>query len=101
VGIGSDDLSKQGIIREKFKSLYNHIYIKIYDYEIESYIKNITSIHSRISTKLKNQLSIESLAHKYGFISDKIAQDVSVYYIKVSQEHLILPPELNSFKINS
>jgi hypothetical protein len=100
VGIGSNDLSKQGIVREKFKSLYVHIYKNIYDYEIESYIKNITSIHSRISTKLKNQLSIESLAHKYGFISEKIAQDVSVYYINVSQDYLVLPPELNTFKIN-
>jgi translation initiation factor IF-1 len=100
LGIGSNDLSKQGIVREKFKSLYVLIYKNIYDYEIESYIKNITSIHSRISTKLKNQLSIESLAHKYGFKSKKISQDVSVYNIDLSKEHLILPPELNTFKIS-
>ncbi len=100
VGIGSNDFSKQGIVREQFKSLYNHLYKKIYDYEIESYIKNITSIHSRISTKLKNQLSIESLAHKYGFKSKKISQDISVYNIELSKDYLALPSTLNTFKIN-
>lgn len=101
LGIGSEDLSKQGIVREKFKLLYKKIYEEIYDDEVDRYIKNITSVHSRISTRLKNQLKIESLAHKYGFNSTKVAQDVYVYNIDVSQEHLILPPELNSFKINS
>ncbi len=100
LGIGSEDLSKQGIVREKFKSLYKKIYEEIYDDEVDRYIKNITSVHSRISTRLKNQLKIESLAHKYGFNSTKVAQDVYVYNIDVSQEHLILPPELNTFKIN-
>ena len=101
VGIGSNELSKQGIVREQFKSLYNHLYKKIYDYEIESYIKNITSIHSRISTKLKNQLNIESLAHKYRFNSSKTRQDVYVYNIDVSQEDLVLPSILNTFKISN
>jgi hypothetical protein len=100
LGIGSEDLSKQGIVREKFKSLYKKIYEEIYDDEVDRYIKNITSVHSRISTRLKNQLKIESLAHKYGFNSTKIAQDVYVYNIDVTQDHLILPPELNTFKIS-
>jgi hypothetical protein len=99
-GIGSKDLSKQGIVREKFKSLHKKIYENIYEDEIDRYVKNITSVHSRISTRLKNQLKIESLAHKYGFKSSKTNQDVYVYNIDLSQEHLILPTELNTFKIS-
>jgi hypothetical protein len=101
VGIGRKDLSKEGIVREKFMSLYNHVYNKIYDDEVDRYVNSITSVHSRISTRLKNQLNIESLAHKYGFNSSKIDQDISVYNIDVSQKYLILPSTLNTFKINN
>lgn len=101
IGIGSKDLSKLGIVREKFKSLHKKIYENIYDDEIDRYIKNITSVHSRISTRLKNQLKIESLAHKYGFKSSKTRQDIYIYNIDISKEHLELPPDLNTFKINT
>ena len=97
LGIGKRDLSDNGKARSKFIGLYNHIYKKIYDDEIKSYITSITSVHSRISTLLKNTLTIESLAHKYGFSSKKIDQDVSVYSIEVSKEHLIYPSELEAF----
>lgn len=97
MGIGKRDLSDNGKARSKFIGLYNHIYKKIYDDEIKSYITSITSVHSRISTLLKNTLTIESLAHKYGFSSKKIDQDVSVYSIEVSKEHLIYPSELEAF----
>lgn len=101
IGIGRNDFSKEGIVREKLKSLYNQIYNKIYDDEIDRYVKSITSVHSRISTRLKNQLKIESLAHKYGFNSSKTSQDVTVYNIYLSQDYLELPSTLNTFKINT
>ena len=101
IGIGSKDFSKEGVVREKLKSLYNQIYNKIYDDEIDRYVKSIRSVHSRISTRLKNQLKIESLAHKYGFNSSKTSRDVTVYNIYLSQDYLVLPSRLNTFKINT
>ena len=98
---GSKDFSKEGVVREKLKSLYNQIYNKIYDDEIDRYVKSIRSVHSRISTRLKNQLKIESLAHKYGFNSSKTSRDVTVYNIYLSQDYLVLPSRLNTFKINT
>ena len=49
---------------------------------------------------LKNQLNIEALAHKYGFSSSKIKQDVTVYYIDISSEHLSIPSKLLDFKVS-
>jgi hypothetical protein len=97
LGIGKKDLTDNGKARKKFIALYNHLYKKIFDDDVNSYVNNITSVHSRISTLLKNTLTIESLAHKYGFSSKKIDQDVSVYSIEVSKEHLIYPSELEAF----
>ena len=99
LGIGRRDLMDNGRARTKFIELYNHIYKKIYDDEVNSYVKNITSVHSRISTLLKNTLTIESLAHKYGFSSNKIDQDVSVYSIDIDNNHLIFPSELKEFRV--
>ena len=99
LGIGRRDLMDNGRARSKFIELYNHIYKKIYDDEVNSYVKNITSVHSRISTLLKNTLTIESLAHKYGFSSKKIDQDVSVYSIDIDNNHLIFPSELKEFTV--
>ena len=80
--------------------LYNHIYSKIYEDEVNRYVKSITSVHSRISTRIKSQLNIEALAHKYGFNSSNTKQDVTVYYIDISPEHLSIPSDLLSFKVN-
>lgn len=99
IGIGKRDLLKSGKAREKFKNLYNHLYKSIYDDEMNRYVNNITSVHSRISTRLKNQLNIESLAHKYGFNSEKVNQDITVYSIDVNKENLILPFDLKEFML--
>ena len=99
-GFGRKDLSTGGVAREKFMLLYNHIYSKIYEDEVNRYVKSITSVHSRISTRIKNQLNIEALAHKYGFNSSNTKQDVTVYYIDISPEHLSIPSDLLSFKVN-
>ena len=97
---GRKDLSIGGVAHEKFMLLYNHIYSKIYEDEVNRYVKSITSVHSRISTRIKNQLNIEALAHKYGFNSSNTKQDVTVYYIDISPEHLSIPSDLLSFKVN-
>ena len=97
---GRMDLLRGGVAREKFMALHNHIYGKIYEDEADRYVNNINSTHSRISTRLKNQLNIEALAHKYGFSSSKIKQDVTVYYIDISPEHLSIPSDLLSFKVS-
>jgi hypothetical protein len=81
-------------------ALHNHIYGKIYEDEVDRYVNNINPTHSRISTRLKNQLNIEALAHKYGFSSSKIKQDVTVYYIDISSEHLSIPSKLLDFKVS-
>ena len=99
VGIGKKDLIAEGKARDKFILLYNHIYKRVYDDEVNRYVNNITSVHSRISTRLKNILNIESLAHKYGFSSKKIDQDVSVYSIDIDNNHLIFPSELKEFTV--
>ena len=99
-GFGRKDLSKGGIAREKFMLLYNHIYSKIYDDEVDRYVKSITTVHSRISTRLKNQLNIEALAHKYGFQSSNTKQDVTVYNIDISPEHLCVPAKLFDFRVS-
>ena len=99
IGIGKKDLIAEGKARDKFILLYNHMYKRIYDDEVNRYVNNITSVHSRISTRLKNILNIESLAHKYGFRSKKIDQDVSVYSIDIDNNHLIFPSELKEFTV--
>jgi hypothetical protein len=99
-GFGRKDLSIGGVAREKFMSLYNHIYSKIYEDEVDRYVKGITSVHSRISTRIKNQLNIEALAHKYGFNSSNTKQDVTVYNIDISPEHLSIPSDLLGFKVS-
>lgn len=99
LGIGRKDLMVNGKARSKFTGLYNHIYKMLFDEDLNSYVKNITSVHSRISTLLKNTLTIESLAHKYGFSSRKVDQDVSVYFIDVDDEHLFIPSELKKFAV--
>ena len=99
IGIGKKDLIAEGKARDKFILLYNHMYKRIYDDEVNRYVNNITSVHSRISTRLKNILNIESLAHKYGFSSKKIDQDVSVYSIDIDNNHLIFPSELKEFTV--
>ena len=97
---GRMDLLRGGVAREKFMALHNHIYGKIYEDEVDRYVNNINPTHSRISTRLKNQLNIEALAHKYGFSSSKIKQDVTVYYIDISSEHLSIPSKLLDFKVS-
>jgi hypothetical protein len=99
VGIGKKDLSENGSARDKFISLYNHLYKKVYPEELNSYVNNITSVHSRISNRIKNTLNIEALAYKYGFSSRKINQDVTVYSIDVSIKNLYYPLDLKQFII--
>jgi hypothetical protein len=99
-GFGRKDLSTGGVAREKFMALHNHIYGKIYEDEVDRYVRGITPVHSRISTRLKNQLNIEALAHKYGFNSSKTKQDVTVYNIDISPEHLSIPSDLLGFKVS-
>ena len=99
LGIGKRDLMHNGNARKHFRNLYNHIYKKLFDEDLNSYANNIRSVHSRISTLLKNTLTIESLAHKYGFSSRKVDQDVSVYFIDIDDEHLFIPSELKQFAV--
>jgi len=98
--IGQKDLYKDGKARSCFISLYNHLYKKIYDNEVNTYLEGIRTRHSRISNRLKNIMNIESLAHKYGFSSRKNSLGKTVYSINISKEHLIYPSELEEFIID-
>lgn len=104
VGIPKNQFEKrssnpQKAARIKFIKLYEKMYGRLFDDEMDKYVRDIRSVHSRISTRLKNQLSIEDIAHMYGFASEKVSQDVSNYIIKVSSNHLILPDELLEFRL--
>ena len=98
--IGQKDLYMDGKARSCFISLYNHLYKKIYDNEVNTYLEGIRTRHSRISNRLKNIMNIESLAHKYGFSSRKNSLGKTVYSINISKEHLIYPSELEEFIID-
>lgn len=93
-------ISGGSIYKEKYKELYRKVVGYVDDSSVESYIKSMTSYHSRISTRLKNQLTIEAIAHRYRFQSVKIEQDVTVYYIDVDRDKLSMPKDLHSFRIS-
>lgn len=100
--IGKSDFEGKGYenTRENYERLHELLKGKLYEDKFKSYLNSMTSYHSRISTRLLNQMNIEDVGHMYRFQSRFIDQDVSVYSIHVEPENLILPEELLEFRVD-
>lgn len=102
IEIGRHDFEGRGYqnTRENYEGLHELLKGRLYESKFKSYLKSMTSYHSRISTHIINQMDIEDIGHMYRFHSKFIDQDVSVYSIHVEPENLILPEELLKFRVD-
>jgi hypothetical protein len=91
--------NESSVFRSNYKSLYEQLIGQINEVEINSYIKSMTSYHSRILTTLKNKLQLESLAEKYKLTSKFVEQDKSVYWVEVDAKNIIIPVELEKYRV--
>lgn len=100
--IGKHSFAKKNessVFKSNYKNLYEKLIGQTNELEINSYINSMTSYHSRILTRLKNQLQIESLAEKYKLTSKFEEQDKSVYWVEVEAKNIIIPVELEKYRV--
>ena len=85
--------------KTKYRELYKMLKGELYDREWNSYLRSISSYHSRISTLIMNQMDIEDIGNMYRFDS-KRKGDITYYFVNVEPENLILPEELLNFRVD-
>lgn len=105
IGISKNDFARkadnpQNQARLMFMKLYEQLYGSFYDFEMDIYVRDIRSVHSRISSRFLNQIQVDEIAQLYSFKSEKISQDITNYKLDLKSHLVNLPSELMQFRLS-
>lgn len=106
IGISKNDFVRkadnpQNQARLMFMNLYKQLYGSFYDFEMDIYVRDIRSVHSRISTRFMKQIQLDEIAQLYSFKSEKISQDVTNYKLELKSHFVNIPSELMQFRLSN